>query len=65
MKELYIQITDSTSEDEIDSILLEDMNADIKYIFVGDYSIRDRLIDLSNIYGISYVTSNIMVEDGF
>lgn len=55
MKALYIQITDTTSEDEIDSILLEDMHADIKYIFVGDTSVAARLKELSDKYGIQWM----------
>lgn len=51
-----ITITESITEDHIDSILLEtdNMHEDIDWVFVGDYLVKDKLIEFSKLYGIPW-----------
>jgi len=49
-------ITESITEDHIDSVLLETdhMHEDIDWVFVGDYPVKDKLMEFSQLYGIPW-----------
>lgn len=58
-KRLTITITESITEDHIDSILLDHMHEDIDWVFSGDIQVKDKMIEFSKLYGIpwEYYTS--------
>ena len=53
---ISITITESITEDMIDSILLspEFMHKDIEWLFKCDYIMRDKTMELSKKYGIKW-----------
>ena len=53
---ISITITESITEDHIDSILLEtdNMHKDIDWVFVGDTPVKDKLMEFSYLYGIPW-----------
>lgn len=55
-KEFIITVTENTDEDIIDSILLspEFMHQDIEWKFKCDYTMRDKTMELSKLYGIKW-----------
>lgn len=53
-KQLKITITESITEEHIDSVLLDHLNEDIEFILIGDGNVKDKLIELSNKYGMKY-----------
>ena len=58
-KQYTITITESITEDHIDSILLDHMHEDIDWVFTGDIPVRHKMIEFSKLYGIpwEYYTS--------
>lgn len=55
-KRLTITITESITEDHIDSVLLDHdyMHEDIEWVFTGDYPVKDKLMEFSSLYGIPW-----------
>lgn len=51
---MRITITESITEDDIDSVLLDHMHEDIDWVFVGDMPVKDKLIQFSKKYGIRW-----------
>ena len=54
-KQLTITITESITEDHIDSILLDHMHEDIDWVFTGDILVKDKMIEFSNLYNIPWI----------
>ena len=55
-KRLTITITESITEDHIDSILLDtdNMHEDIDWVFTGDIQVKDKMVEFSNLYSIPW-----------
>ena len=51
-----ITITESITEEHIDSILLEtdNMHKDIEWVFTGDIPVKDKMMEFSKLYGIPW-----------
>jgi hypothetical protein len=53
--EFRLHVDEKTTEDDIDSILLshENMHRELKLVFTGGLSVKERLIELAAKYGAS------------
>lgn len=49
-----ITITESITEEHIDSVLLDHMHEDIEWVFTGDIPVKDKMMEFSKLYGIPW-----------
>jgi hypothetical protein len=54
IKRVTITITESITEDHIDSVLMDYLHDDIDWVFTGDMPVKDKLIEFSKKYGIPW-----------